>query len=80
MLKGAFKSAKARRGDSITDVLITAELASSKGEARRLLSQNAVKLNGKPAGEDYVIKDSDKIAGGSAVIKKGKNSFAVIDL
>ncbi|HEX5798428.1 MAG TPA: tyrosine--tRNA ligase [Candidatus Saccharimonadales bacterium] len=80
LLKGAFGSVKGRAGDSLVDVLTGVRLASSKGEARRLLEQNAIKLNGKPVGADYSLNNSDKIAQNSAVLKKGKNNFAVIDL
>jgi tyrosyl-tRNA synthetase len=79
LLKGAFESVEARPGDSLIDVLTSVNLASSKGEARRLLEQKAVKLNGKTVEADYAIKDSDKIAQNSAVLKKGKNNFAVIN-
>lgn len=80
LLKGAFESVKAHPGDSLIDVLTSVHLASSKGEARRLLEQKAIKLNGKTVEADYAIKDSDKIAQSSAVLKKGKNNFAVIVL
>lgn len=79
LLKNAFGSVKAQVGDQIIDILIRAKLASSKGEARRLLEQDAIKLNGKPVNADYAVKDSDKIAQNSAVIKKGKNNFAVVN-
>lgn len=79
LLKSAFGSVKARPGDSLLDVLTAAKLAGSRGEARRLLQQKAIKLNGKPVSADYSLKDSDKITAGSAVVKKGKNNFAVID-
>jgi tyrosyl-tRNA synthetase len=80
LLKNAFKSAQAKPKDPITDILVSTSLATSKGEARRLLEQNAIKLNGKPAGVDSTLQASDKIAQNSVIIKRGKNNFAVITL
>ena len=80
LLKSAFTHAKVKEGDSIIETLLSIELASSKGEARRLLEQNAVKLNGKPITADYFLSSSDKVSGNSVVIKKGKNSFAIVSL
>lgn len=80
LLEGAFVCVNAKAGDQIIDIVTKAKLAGSKGEARRLLEQNAIKLNGQPAGVDSTLQSSDKIAQNSAVIKRGKNNFAVITL
>ncbi len=80
LLKNAFTTIQAKEGKLLIDLLVDSKLASSKGEARRLLEQNAVKLNGKSVEASYSLKDSDKIAQNSVVIKKGKNSFAIIQL
>jgi tyrosyl-tRNA synthetase len=80
LLKDAFMSVKAKEGDYLVEILAAVNLAGSKSEARRLLEQNAIKLNGKTVGVDYSLKNSDKIAQNSVVLKKGKNSFAVVTL
>lgn len=46
-------------------------LSSSLGEARRLIQSGAVSVNGEKVSEDFIIKET-------SLIKKGKNSFAVI--
>jgi tyrosyl-tRNA synthetase len=80
LLKDAFMSVKAKEGDYLVEILVAVNLAGSKSEARRLLEQKAIKLNGKTVGVDYSLKNSDKIAQNSVVLKKGKNSFAVVTL
>ncbi|MEX2014330.1 MAG: S4 domain-containing protein, partial [Candidatus Saccharimonadales bacterium] len=80
LLKDAFVSVEAKEGDHLIEILTAGNMASSKGEARRLLEQKAIKLNGETIEADYAIKDTDKIAQNSAVLKKGKNNFAVITL
>jgi tyrosyl-tRNA synthetase len=51
--------------------LVRAGLAKSRAEARRLMQQNAVEIDGKSITEDITI---DKVAGGS-IIKVGKRRF-----
>ena len=79
LLKSAFPSAKAHNGDAILDVLASSSLAGSKGEAKRFLQQNAIKLNGNVVGEEYVLKDSDRVTANCAILKKGKNNFTVLE-
>jgi len=55
----------------LIDILVEAQLASSKGEARRFIEANAVSVNGEKAKSDRPV---DEIA----LIKKGKNSFALV--
>ena len=78
LLKSTFPTARAKDGDPIVDVLVASGLAGSKGEARRLLEQNAIKLNGRSVETDHTLKSSDKLAADSAVLKKGKNNFSII--
>ncbi len=57
---------------NIIDVLIEAKLTASKGEARRLLEQGGIKLDGEP------IKDTNATVKNGAVIQKGKREFRKI--
>ncbi len=57
---------------NIIDVLIETKLAASKGEARRLLEQGGIKLNGES------IKDAATSIPNGAVIQKGKREFRKI--
>lgn len=55
----------------LLDILVATELASSKGEARKLLAGNAISVNG-----EKVTEDCDIVA--PSLIKKGKNKFALV--
>ncbi len=59
------------QGMSVVDALQKAGLASSNGEARRLIAGGAVSLNGEKLSEDKTVDDV-------ALIKKGKNSFVLV--
>jgi len=62
------------------EVLVSAGLASSNGEARRFLEGNAIYINGQQIPlEQTTLQDVDVI-NGHAVIRRGKNTSAVIDL
>lgn len=56
----------------IIDVLIDANLVSSKSEARRLLQQNGIKVNSEvPAALDVIVKNED-------IVQVGKRKFVKI--
>ena len=59
---------------NIVDLLLLAELVKSKSEARKLIAQNGVSLNGEAVGshEDRVTKE--QLAEG-AIVRKGKKVF-----
>ncbi len=59
------------RGLNAIDVLIKTSLASSKGEARRLIDGGAISINGCKIEQDMKISKS-------ALLKKGKNNFILI--
>lgn len=65
-------------GDDLISPLVTAQLASSNTEARRFLDQGAVYLNGVQIPSDKVLAASDLIASHYAIIRRGKNSNAII--
>lgn len=60
----------AERGN-IIDALLTAGIAQSKGEAKRLLAGGGVAVNGQKVDDTYEIK-------GTSLVKKGKNSFVLV--
>lgn len=60
-----------RPGVSIVDALVQSGVASSNGEARRLLSGNAISLDGEKVSEDRLIEQT-------SLLKKGKNTFILI--
>ena len=61
----------AETGQSLVDILAATGLASSKGEARKLIAGNAISVNGTKVTEDQTIAEL-------SLIKKGKNKFALV--
>ena len=61
----------AQTGESLVEALAITGLASSKGEARKLIEAGAISINGQKATENQQI---DALA----ILKKGKNKFALI--
>lgn len=57
-------------GVRVIDALVDKKVASSKGEARRLIGNGAISVNGLKIAEDQQIN-------APSLIKKGKNSFIV---
>ena len=62
-------------GMTILDVLVKASLASSKGEARRLVQQGGVSLNGEKVTDIAFAITEAAFIDGEATIKKGKKVF-----
>lgn len=56
---------------SVIDALTQTKLASSNGEARRLITNGAISINGEKINENQTI-------GSNSLIKKGKNSFILV--
>lgn len=57
--------------ETVVEALVLAGIASSNGEARRLISGGAISVNGEKITED---KQLDQLS----LIKKGKNSFVLV--
>lgn len=55
-------------GRTVTDTLVAAGVANSKGAARRLIQENAISVNGEKVNEDVVVMPN-------SLVKKGKNTF-----
>ncbi len=60
-------------GVNILDDLVATGLAPSKSEARKLIKSGAISVNGEK------IFDDTKVIDVPALLKKGKNKFAIID-
>ena len=58
-------------GISVIDALVNAGLASSNGEARRLIESDAVSVNGVKIFTDQPLDSR-------SLVKKGKNSFVLV--
>ena len=57
---------------ALVDALVETELASSKTEARQLIKQNAISINGEKITDDTLEIQS------LAILKRGKNKFALV--
>lgn len=58
-------------GDSIVKILVDSKVASSNGEARRLIASGAIYVNGQKVTSDQTVQ-------ANSVIKKGKNVFVLV--
>ncbi len=58
-------------GKSVVEVLVESGAASSNGEARRLIANNAVSVNSQKISEDMQITEK-------SLVKKGKNIFILV--
>jgi tyrosyl-tRNA synthetase len=80
VIKEELGSVKANAGASLTDLLVEAKLASSKGEARRFLSSKAVYINGQQVDDSKQSLEASDAIKGHVILRRGKNSQVVIEL
>jgi tyrosyl-tRNA synthetase len=66
-------------GLTVTDALATSSLASSKGDARRLIEGNGISLNGEKVIADQKLAEND-FKDGLALLRKGKRDLLVLVL
>lgn len=80
MLKEELRVVKHPKGAPLTEVLVSAELASSNSEARRFLQGNAIYINGQqiPLAKEHI--DESDLIHGYVVLRRGKNMTALIEL
>lgn len=64
----------------IYEALVGSGLASSNGEARRFLESNAIYINGQQLPMSKTKIETDDLINGHAILRRGKNSSAVIKL
>jgi len=72
--------ASLRAGASAVDLLVTAGLAASKGEARRGLQGRGFSLNGETIAEDRRAGPDDLLGGRWLLLQKGKKNYALIEV
>ncbi len=63
--------ATGKKGAMLTEILVATGLTGSKGEARKMMAAGAISVNGMKVKEDMPINQV-------ALIKRGKNKFAVV--
>ena len=64
---------------NIIDVLVEAEICSSKREAREFVSNNSISINGEKVNDlEFIIKKDNAIVDNYTIIRKGKKKYFVI--
>ena len=58
-------------GNSVIDTLTASGLVASNGEAKRLIANNAISINGQKVADDVMITER-------SLVKKGKNNFVLV--
>lgn len=79
-IKSELPLCEAKVGDNLITPLVESGLAESNSQARRFLEQGAVYVNGKSVHLDYEISDNDLIDEHHAILRRGKNSNAVLQI
>lgn len=64
---------------SICDILVLTKLCLSKGEARRMIEQGGINLNGEKVSDFKYILSLNDFSNGYALLKKGKKQFMKIE-
>jgi tyrosyl-tRNA synthetase len=80
LLKDELPYAKTKVAADLIGSLVEAGLAGSNSEARRFLEQGSVYVNGQQVKVDHQLTIDDRLHGDYALLKRGKNSFAVIEI
>lgn len=65
---------KVRSGMTLVEILVDSSFATSKGEARRLITQGGIKINGAVIPEDQADQPLAKVDG-KLILQKGKRYF-----
>lgn len=71
-------SREVKIGESLIDVLVAANLAGSKREARQFLADGAVTLNSETVKDESRQLESADTMGGIALLKRGKRNVCVL--
>lgn len=80
MLQDELPLVKVKVKGALIEPLVASGLASSNSEARRYLEQGAVYLNGEPADVKRIIKPGDQLDDRYAILRRGKNAHAILQI
>lgn len=81
MLKKELPVSTAKVGKTtLVEVLVNSGLATSNSEARRYVADKAVYINGRQINADKAHFGAEDIIHGHAVLRRGKNSSAIVQL
>jgi tyrosyl-tRNA synthetase len=67
-------------GVDLVEVLMRTGLATSKGDARRHLSQGGVAVNGRQPAADLLLRSPDVLHGRWILLRRGKKQWAAVDV
>ncbi|MFC7475206.1 tyrosine--tRNA ligase [Dankookia sp. GCM10030260] len=62
----------------LADLLVAAKLVASKGEARRLVAQNGVRLNDAPVGDPQLVVGEADLRDGAAKLSLGRKRHVLV--
>lgn len=79
-MKSELPTCTVKSGDTLLQAVLETKLATSSSEARRFMEQGAVTLNGQKVTLETSVSESDRTVAGSALLRRGKNSYAVLDI
>ncbi len=80
LLAAELDTIEASSGSELAQILVDTGLASSKGEARRFMQSGAVSINGKKLTEGKTTIGNEDGLQGHVVLKRGKNTTALVKL
>jgi tyrosyl-tRNA synthetase len=73
------KKTQVEDGVLLIDALVAAEICKSKGEARKLIQQGSVSVNGeKKTALDTVLLKKDAVSEEFTILKKGKKNYFIL--
>jgi len=68
-----------KAGTGILEFLAeSTSIFASKGEARRMIKDNAVSVNKEKIKEDFIISDKDLLNGKYVLVQKGKKNYFLV--
>ncbi len=67
-------------GVELIDLVAESGLLKSKGEARRMLKQNALYVNDQRASDGRVVNENDLLPSGVVVLRKGKRDYLLVKI
>ncbi len=66
-------------GQDLQQALVDAELAPSRGQARKLIEAKSVSINGSlQTAADYTFSDSDRLFGQYTLLRRGKKNYSLV--
>lgn len=80
LLKQELPVLKANLSQSILEILTSNKLINSNSEARRMLEQGAIYINGKPIKDNINLQDDDTLDKVHSIVRIGKNNNAIIQI